>query len=94
MRMVDLAGKPLTAEEVDQAEGVLIEQPLVIIFEFDDGVTFNIHPQQGYDYKGYGLLACDLVRHIANAFGVDEDDVWEWVDRERQDPTAKVTQLS
>ena len=81
MKTVDLTGEPLAV------------QPLVIIFESDDGVIFNIHPQ-GYHYGCYGLLVCDLVSHIARAFGVEEDDVWEWVDRERKDPTAKVTPVS
>ena len=59
MKTVDLTGKPLAAEEVDQAEGVLIEQPLVIIFESDDGVIFNIHPQ-GYHYGVMGFLSAIL----------------------------------
>ena len=40
------------------------------------------------------MLICDLVRHAAKAFDVDEDDVWEWVDKERRDPTTPITRLS
>jgi hypothetical protein len=91
MTIVDLKGEQLTDKEIRQ--GMFIKQPLVIMFESGDGVTCHIDPQ-GYDYRVYGLLICDLVRHVARAFRVDESDVWEWVDRERQDPTAEVTQLS
>jgi hypothetical protein len=44
-----------------------------------------------YDYCGYALMICDLVRHVARAFGVKEDDVWDWVDRERRNPTTAIT---
>jgi hypothetical protein len=68
---------------------MMIAQPLIIMFESDDGVNCHIHPA-GYTRECYGLLICDLVRHVAKAFNVDEHDVWFWVDRERHDPTATI----
>jgi len=41
-------------------------------------------------YEGLALLVCDLVRHIALAKGVDEEAVWEWVDKERYFHTTEI----
>jgi hypothetical protein len=40
------------------------------------------------------LLVCDLVRHVARAFKIEENDVWEWVDKERRNPTTEITNPS
>ena len=71
-----------------------IENPLVIMFESDGQIVTHIHPRKDDGYEGYGLLVCDLVRHVANAFNVDQDDVWEWVDKERRKPTTDVMRTS
>jgi hypothetical protein len=42
------------------------------------------------DHKEYGTLIAALVRHIANAFKVHEDEVWGAVDEERYHPTTPV----
>jgi hypothetical protein len=73
---------------------MMIQAPLVIMFEQDSNIVCHIHPRPEDSYRGYGLLICDLVRHVAHAFKVDEDDVWEWVDKERHRPTTKITQPS
>ena len=74
---------------------IVIEQPLVIMFEADGGIVCHIHPsKKASSHEHYGLLICDLVRHVANAFKVDESDVWEWVDKERRDPTTDVRPAS
>lgn len=70
-----------------------IANPLVIMFQGEQGdVLCHIHPQ-GHTYEQYGLLVCDLVRHVAAAFNVEEDKVWEWVDKERDHPTIGITQV-
>ena len=72
-----------------------IEQPLVIMFEDADRVVCHIHPsEKANSHEAYGLLVCDLVRHVARAFEVEEDDVWEWVDNERRNPTTPITRAS
>jgi hypothetical protein len=73
-----------------------IENPLVIIFEGSGGeVICHIHPSKNAkSHQHYGLIVCDLVRHVARAFKVDEKEVWEWVDKERHNPTTKVTNPS
>jgi hypothetical protein len=72
-----------------------IRNPLVIMFQTppDNAVVCHIHPGD-HRYEEYGLLICDLVRHVAAAFKVEEDRVWEWVDKERYHPTTKVRQPS
>ena len=77
------------------AKTMRIEQPLVIMFEADGQVVCHIHPSKiASSHEHYGLLICDLVRHVARAFKVDEADVWEWVDKERHNPTTGITTAS
>jgi len=73
-----------------------IVDPLVLMFHDDTGtkVICHIHPPPGTDYRGFGLLICDLTRHVAKAFGVEEDEVWEWVEKERRNPTTNLTRVS
>lgn len=63
--------------------------PFVVISLGMDGKTsFLISRLPGYQYPHYGLIICDLVRHVAKAFGVNEEFVWSWVERERRNPTT------
>jgi hypothetical protein len=41
---------------------MIIEKPLVLMFEADGKVVTHIHPGS-HNYQHYGLLICDLVRH-------------------------------
>jgi hypothetical protein len=73
----------------------VITDPLVIMFREPSGqVVTHIHRQPKDTHEGFGLLVCDLVRHIANAFHVAEDEVWHWVDKERRHHTTDVTRPS
>ena len=68
----------------------IITQPLVIMFKDEEGkVLCHLYPEE-CDHRHYGLLVCDLVRHVAAAFKVPEKDVWEWVDKEWQNPTTRL----
>ena len=40
------------------------------------------------------MAVCDLVRHVAKAFKVEEDAVWQWVDMERHNPTTTIEQAN
>jgi hypothetical protein len=74
---------------------IRVERPLVIIYEDAEGIVFRIYPsKKANSHKRYGMLICDLVRHAAKAFNVEEDDVWEWVDKERRHPTTPITRLT
>jgi hypothetical protein len=72
----------------------VLSNPIIVMFLQDKKVTCHIHKPPDYTYEHYGLLICDLVRHVAHAFKVDEDDVWEWVDKERSHPTTDLTEAS
>ena len=74
------------------SEEMKIDSPLIIVFEDDGAVQTHIHPGK-LSYEEYGVLVADLVRHIARAFDVHEDHVWEWVDKERYKPTTPVEEL-
>jgi hypothetical protein len=74
----------------------LMVNPLVIVFT-EPGedpktgtILYRIHPA-GLNHQEYGIIVCDLVRHVANAYGVPERAVWKWVDAERRKPTTKIT---
>jgi hypothetical protein len=69
---------------------MFIEKPILLMFETDGKIMCLVYPE-GSDHRVYGLLICDAVRHVARAFKVREEDVWEWVDKERAKPTAEVT---
>lgn len=72
-----------------------IRNPYVVMFGTPDkNVICHLYPQDGWSYEHYGLLVCDLVRHVASMFDVDEDRVWEWVEKERFHPTSKVERPS
>ena len=88
---------PKLPQKLAPARGqpMVIAEPLVIMYEAPGGqVITNIHPKKGLTHKAYGLLICDLVRHVGRAYKVPEDDVWEWVDRERKRPTTDITNPS
>ena len=58
-------------------------------------VQCHIYPSERCPtHEEYGLLVADLVRHVARAFNVGEEDVWEWVDKERRHPTTAITNPS
>ena len=67
---------------------MIIRQPLIIMFEQDGNLVCHLYPRKDDTYEGYGLMVCDILRHVARAFKVDEDDVWEWVDKERHKQTT------
>jgi hypothetical protein len=69
-----------------------IDSPLIIVFENDGKIQTHLYPGEK-SHKEYGILIADIVRHVSNAFKVDEDDVWEWVDKERYHQTSPATEL-
>jgi len=81
----------------NQPGPMIVEQPYVIMFKPKGSDTIHTHLYRGdekIDHRHYGLLVCDLVRHVANAYDVPEDDVWEWVDKERHKHTTDITRPS
>ena len=70
-----------------------IEKPWVIVFQDDEGnMQTRLYPEEK-SYMQYGILVADIVRHVAKAFKVSEDSVWEWVEKERYRPTSPVIEI-
>ena len=99
-RTTEMKNKPLMGKLLSGAAGgpggdpFVLKDPLVVMFQQDGNLVCHIHPAKGLDHTHFGLAICDLVRHVARAYRVREDDVWEWVDKERRRPTSDITQPS
>ena len=76
------------------ASPMVLKDPLVVMFQQDGQLICHIHPAEGLDHRHYGVVICDLVRHVARAFKVEEAEVWDWVDKERQSPTSDILRPS
>ena len=85
----------LPPEQIAQfkiSQPTIVDHPMVIIFRDQDGEPeTHIHPCPEDTYAEYGIIICDLVRHVARCYGVAETAVWQWVDAERNRPTAPLT---
>ncbi len=69
-----------------------IDSPLIIVFENDGEIQTHLYPGE-LTYKEYAVHIAALVRHVAKAFKVLENDVWEAVDEERDHPTTPVSEV-
>lgn len=70
----------------------MVVAPLIIMFRSDEDekIACHLHPPADYTHRHYGLLIADIVRHVAAMYSVPENDVWEWVDKERNKPTTEL----
>ena len=70
-------------------------RPVMMVQKTPDGkfVTILNNLDGSLDHRHFGSVICDSVRHIAKAFDVSEDDVWEWVEKERAHPTTEILPL-
>lgn len=72
-----------------RGQAQFIMAPLVIVFRTEDGdFQTRIHRDPELDHRAFALIAADLVAHIANAFQIEKEEVWEVIDEERANPTA------
>lgn len=79
---------------MSEPKKVAIRDPLVIMYKDDqDGVICRLYPGSVNHYA-YAKLVSDLVGHIALAFDVSEDEVWELAEKERRSPTTRLSRLS
>lgn len=72
--------------------GMEIDSPIIIVFENDGQLQTHLYPGE-MGYEEYGTLIAALVRHVAKAFKVHENDVWECVDKERNEPPTPIFEL-
>ena len=77
-----------------QAVPMVLNKPLLVVFEQEGNLVCHLWPREDDTHASYGLIACDIVRHAARAFKVDEDDVCEWVDKERRKQTTSFSSPS
>lgn len=76
-------------------KSMVIKKPLMVMARNEDRtVITHIFREEGDRYESYGLLIYDLLRHVARAFQVSENEVWEWVKRERAHPTTDIVRPS
>lgn len=69
-----------------------INSPLIIVFENDGEIQTHIYPDE-MDHNYYGTLIASVVRHVAKAFKVPENEVWKAVDEERYHPTTPIREF-
>lgn len=73
----------------------IIFDPLIILYRQNDELMCNIViSDSAFTYRHYGIAICDVVRHVAQAFHVSEDAVWEWVEKERFHPTTSIRHVN
>jgi len=81
----------------DGPPAVPIKKPVIIVHDPGDGTLITIiggPPGEDlpYDARGYGLILCDIARHVARALG-DESEVetiYEYFKKELDRPTTKL----
>jgi hypothetical protein len=72
-----------------------VEKPLIIMFKLeDDSIMCHLYPDSDHTYQHYGLLIADLIRHSANHFECDEQDILTWVLKEINKPTTSISEVS
>ncbi len=71
---------------------IKLKDPLLIVCEDKSSrkcvTTVTMPP--GSSYQTYGLLIADIIRHVARAFNVGEDEVIDWVNKELRHPTTPI----
>lgn len=68
----------------------MIVNPALIVLHRHDRMETRLYPQD-MTCEQYGIVIADVVRHVARAYSVSEDQVWTSVERERQHPTSPVS---
>lgn len=79
---------------------VEVRDPLLVVhyvtLDEDSPIVFHVHTgdERCNDEAAFGILIADVVRHVAKALKVDEDEIWRWVEAERENPTDIPARLS
>lgn len=77
--------------EFDKNDTITIKQPLLIVYEEDNGNTATIlHPTEEITPAHYGLLLADCLRHVARMYDCSEDKVWKYLKKEYNNPTSSI----
>lgn len=69
-----------------------VKNPLILVYTNENNVEVcQIHPRDDLDHRHFGILICDVVRHVAKCFEVNEQEVWDYVELERKRPSTTIT---
>lgn len=79
--------------EQENEPNCAIINPWIIIYQpKEDGpIKTILAGKPGASYEEFSIIVCDLIRHIAAGFKVTEADVFNWVRKEFENPTADIT---
>ncbi len=69
----------------------MLQRARLILTEDDTGKLVCLIRKQPSDIAGhFGIALADCARHVAKAFDVDEEVVFDWIERERLKPSSKL----
>ena len=71
-------------------EKMLASARLILTAAEDGKLVCLIQKKPGDSAAHFGMALADCARHVAKAFGVDEDEVFGWIERERVKPTTEI----
>lgn len=73
----------------------IVTKPLIIVYREDENekIKCTIWPPEDHDFRHYGIIIADVIRHTAAAFGVPEQSVFDWVKKEMKKPTTELKTL-
>lgn len=91
MRIASILRDRAPAEE--KPNTIEIDDPHFVVFTRDGELETDILVKKGESYRTFAMMVADVVRHIANAFKVDEKFIWLWVDKERYKPTSPALEI-
>ena len=69
----------------------LIENPYIIVHQpewLHGKMEIILGSLEGHHHSHFGIAIADVIRHVAQAYDVDEADVLQWVHEEMDDPTT------
>ena len=72
----------------------LIENPWIIVHQpgwLNGKMETILGSLEGHHHSHFGLAIADVIRHVAQAYDVDEADVLQWVHEEMDDPTTELS---
>lgn len=83
----------MSDKEADDEPGPhVIALPWIIAHEIENAkLQVILAGPPGAGHEQFGLVICDIIRHVAQHFEVDEADVWHWIQREMDKPTTTLT---
>ena len=70
-----------------------VKYPWIVVHQPDGPggkIVTYLSGYPGAGYREFSLVVADVIRHVAQAYGVSEADVMDVVQREIDDPTTSI----